>query len=442
METPIKSECRRAPGTALPKRIEATLLSFARAALFLCVLLGGSIGFAKAQSPEPTSPAFTQQQLEQMLAPIALYPDSLLSQILMASTYPLEVVQAARWSRANPHLAGEAAVNAVAHKHWDPSVKSLVAFSQLLAMMDEKLEWTEKLGEAFLAQEPQVMDTVQSLRQRAYAAGSLRTTEQMYVSQQGPAIVIEPVSPQVVYVPYYDPWVIYGSWWWPAHPPVHWRPWVGYYVRPGITVGFFWGPPVRVSGGFFFGKFDWQRRVHGVSAHHYHTVNLMRRPSIADRHAVAATFPNDKIVVWKHDPAHRRGAPYRSQVERPRWNQSGVASVEPQRDRRPEERSMPSNHGTVAARSDLHPGGARPVMRGPEGRRDSGKDGMPPIQRVPGTALTDSARERRSDAATGVWWRAQAQNHDRADPANSAQGKSGPAQPRRERHRPGRDERR
>src|SRR3989304_2353649 len=158
--------------------------------------------------------AFTQEELDQMLAPIALYPDSLLSQILMASTYPLEVGEAARWSRTNPDLKGDQAVTAVEKKNWDPSVKSLVAFPQILMMMDEKLDWTERLGDAFLGQQTQVMDTVQYLRQRAQAAGNLNSNDQIRVDQQGEVIVIEPANPQVIYVPYYDPAVIYGPWWW------------------------------------------------------------------------------------------------------------------------------------------------------------------------------------------------------------------------------------
>lgn len=154
-----------------------------------------------------------------MLAPIALYPDPLLTQILMASTYPLEVIQAARWSKANPNLQGDQAVQAVADKPWDPSVKSLVAFPQLLLMMDEKLDWMERLGGAFLAQESQVMDTIQQLRQKASAAGHLQSNEQIQVQPQGQTIVIQPTNPQVIYVPYYDPMVVYGPWWWPGSPP-------------------------------------------------------------------------------------------------------------------------------------------------------------------------------------------------------------------------------
>src|SRR6266568_514307 len=223
----------------------------------LVLLLSASVAFAQTP-PAPRRAAATQQELDQMLAPIALYPDSLLSQIFMASTYPLEVVEAARWSRGNPGLTGQQAVDAVEQKDWDASVKSLAAFPQVLAMMDQQIEWTARLGDVFIAKEPQVMETVQSLRQKAYAAGNLRSTEQAYVVQQGDAYAIEPASPEVVYVPYYDPRVAYGSWWWPAYPPVYWAPWPGYYVYPGFA--FAWGGGIRVGSGFFFSSCDWHRR--------------------------------------------------------------------------------------------------------------------------------------------------------------------------------------
>src|SRR5712692_1470634 len=225
----------------------------------LVLLVSASVAFAQTP-PAPRNAAATQQELDQMLAPIALYPDSLLSQIFMASTYPLEVVEAARWSKANPGLKGEDAVNAVGERDWDASVKSLAAFPQVLAMMDQQLEWTARLGDVFIAQEPQVMETVQSLRQKAYAAGNLRSTEQAYVVQQGDAFAIEPAAPEVVYVPYYDPRVAYGSWWWPAYPPVYWAPWPGYYVYPGFAAGFAWGVGITVGSGFFFSACDWRAR--------------------------------------------------------------------------------------------------------------------------------------------------------------------------------------
>lgn len=279
-----------------------------------------------ANAPAQEQPAYTQQELDQILAPIALYPDALLSQILMASTYPLEVVQASRWIRANPGLKGDDAVRVVGNQDWDPSVKSLVAFPQILSMMDEKLDWTQRLGDAFIGQEPQVMDTVQNLRQRAYAAGNLRSNEQIRVEPQGQIIAIEPSSPQVVYVPYYDPTVVYGPWWWPAYPPVYWTPWPGYYVRPGYTVGFAWGGGISVSPGFFFGGFDWhQRRARVVNVNNYYynrTVIVNRQSNVA----YVTSNVNAAPGVWHHDPAHRRGIPYREASLRQQFGSASGAS--------------------------------------------------------------------------------------------------------------------
>ena len=248
---------------------------------------------------------FAQQELAQMLAPIALYPDSLLSQILMASTYPIEVVQAARWSRANPGLRGDAAVRAVEQQSWDPSVKSLVAFPQVISMMDEKLDWMERLGDAFLSQQQQVMDAVQALRQKAQAAGNLQSNEIVRVEPQGQTIIIEQANPQVVYVPYYDPTIIYGPWWYPAYPPVYWGPWPGYYARPGFSTGFFWGAGITIGTGFYFGAFDWPHR-------HVAVVNVNNFYYQAPALAPYGVPPGG----WYHDPAHRRGVPYRDPVLR------------------------------------------------------------------------------------------------------------------------------
>jgi uncharacterized protein DUF3300 len=304
------------------------------AARFLVLLLSVSVAFAQTPPPPPGNPPppppdagqplFSQQELDQMLAPIALYPDALLSQILMAATYPLEVVEAARWSRANPNLRGDRAVNAVAQTHWDPSVKSLVAFPQIIQMMDEKLDWTERLGDAFLSQQPQLMDTVQNLRQRAYAAGNLRSTDRIYVEPQGQTIVVAAANPEVIYVPYYDPMVVYGPWWWPAYPPVYWRPWPGYYVRPGITVGFLFGVGVPVSAHFFFGAFDWHARHANVVQvnNYYFNYNTYVERERTIYHVVNVT---NNRVAWGHDPDHRRGVPYRNAALRQQFSHVSVA---------------------------------------------------------------------------------------------------------------------
>ena len=176
-----------------------------------------------AQQPAGAA-VFKQEELDQILAPIALYPDSLVAQILMASTYPLEVVQADRFAKQNASLKGEALTKALESQSWDPSVKSLVNFPQVLTMMSEKLDWTQKLGDAFLAQQKPVMDTIQSLRAKAQAAGNLKTTKEQTVIVEEKIIKIEPASPQVIYVPTYNPTVVYGAWPYPAYPPYYYYP--------------------------------------------------------------------------------------------------------------------------------------------------------------------------------------------------------------------------
>jgi hypothetical protein len=247
----------------------------------------------------PARAELQQAELDQMLAPIALYPDPLLSQVLMAATYPLEVVEAARWSRAHPGLPGDEAVRAAAGEDWDPSVKSLLAFPQLLTRMDEQLDWTRQLGEAFLAQEREVMDAVQRLRRAAQAQGHLVPDERMRVADDGGAVAIDYANPRVVYVPYYDPWVVYGTWWWPAYPPVVWAPWPGYVVARS---GFWWGAGIGLSVGFFYGGVSWpHHHVHVVHAHSHYL-----RP-----HPHAHGYRPAQVGKWQHDPAHRRGVGYR-----------------------------------------------------------------------------------------------------------------------------------
>src|SRR6266853_718121 len=326
----------------------------------LVLLVSASVAFAQTP-PAPRNAAATQQELDQMLAPIALYPDSLLSQIFMASTYPLELVEAARWSRANPALTGQQAVDAVGERDWDASVKSLAAFPQILAMMDQQLEWTARLGDVFIAQEPQVMETVQSLRQKAYAAGNLRSTEQAYVVQQGDAFAIEPASPQVVYVPYYDPRVVYGSWWWPAYPPVYWAPWPGYYAYPGYTAGFIWGPSIIVGAGFFFSSCDWRQR-HVTVVNVTNVTNItnitVNRQGVVNRPGPGR---NVQPVVWQHDPGHRRGVPYHIASLQQRFGGSTQAGQ--RRDFRWQSPLAPASRNSSLNRPEVHDAHVRPNPR-------------------------------------------------------------------------------
>lgn len=241
---------------------------------------------AYSQTPFPPPPAYVQPgsqparvgygqaDLDQMLAPVALFPDALLAQVLMASTYPHDLAEAAQFSRSHPEFAGDDAVRAAEGWPWDPSVRSLLAFPQLLELMDQRRDWTARLGEAFLVQPEQVMDTTQHLRQRAWAAGNLQSNEVINVVQRGQALVLESPNPQIVYIPYYDPNLIYGRWWWPRHQPVVWTAWPGFYAGPVSPARFFQGRSAGLSNRFFFGAFDWQRRqVSVVNVHtHYPTV--------------------------------------------------------------------------------------------------------------------------------------------------------------------------
>ena len=222
-------------------------------------------------APAQAQKAYSQPELDALLAPIALQPDGVVSQVLIAATYPDEVAAAAAWSRANPYQRGDAAVRAVEQEPWDPAVKSLLAFPELLARMDESPQWLHDLGEAFLGQQAQVMNTIQGLRQRAQANGQLVTTNDTAVYQQGEAIVVQPRT-EIVYVRYYDPYVVYGPWWWgPYYSPMVWRPWRPY--------------PVVVVRGFFYSQPDW---------HHRH-VRVIHRPVYVHRHA-APVVPGR----WEH----------------------------------------------------------------------------------------------------------------------------------------------
>src|SRR4029077_18077382 len=172
--------------------------------------------YQDAQPPEQGTPAapYTQQtpeEMQQLVAPIALYPDSLVAQILAASTFPEQVVEADRWVQAHPDLKGDDLAQAVDQQPWDPSVKALAAFPSVLGNMDKNLSWTSSLGDAYYNQQQDVMDAVQAMRQRAQQAGNLKTTPQQTVTTQGSTVIIQPADPTVVYVPAYDPWAVYGG---------------------------------------------------------------------------------------------------------------------------------------------------------------------------------------------------------------------------------------
>ena len=202
----------------------------------------------RSATADQSQSAPTQRQLDALLAPIALYPDQLLSQILMASTYPLEVIEAARWvSRPeNEGLQGDRLADALENQDWDPSVKALAAFPHILKMMDTDLDWMAQLGEAFQTEETAVMDSVQHLRREAKAADKLNSDARQRVTVLDSQIIIEPANPEVVYVPFYDPQSAYGLWPYPDYPPAYIPPPLGYTYSPGVYYSFgsvspFWG---------------------------------------------------------------------------------------------------------------------------------------------------------------------------------------------------------
>lgn len=233
------------------------------------LILSGSIilttaptGFAQETNQNPSIPTIsakpTEQQLQQLVAPIALYPDSLVAQIFAASTYPAEIVEADRWLQANPDLKGEQLAQAVNQQSWDPSVKALTEFPSVLENMDKNLSWTSSLGEAYINDEKGVMKAVQDMREKAKKAGNLKSTSQLNVTQQGKTIVIEPANPEVVYVPEYNPWIVYGA---PiiAWPGWYWYPGL-YWTSPGIAFGVGFG--IGFFGGFAWGWHNWAPNWH------------------------------------------------------------------------------------------------------------------------------------------------------------------------------------
>ena len=280
---------------------------------FLIMLMAIPLGTWAQQAGQ--APVFKQEELDQVLAPIALYPDSLVAQILMASTYPLEVVQADRFAKQNASLKGEALTKALESQSWDPSVKSLVNFPQVLTMMNDKLDWTQKLGDAFLAQQKPVMDTIQSLRAKAQAAGNLKTTKEQTVIVEQKIIKIEPASPQVIYVPAYNPTVVYGAWPYPAYPPYYYYP--PGYVATATAFSFMAGMAVGAAWGYAWGNTNWNGG--NVNINNSQNININNN---INRQNYAQQLPAGGQGNWQHNPANRKGVPYNGQAVQQRYNQA------------------------------------------------------------------------------------------------------------------------
>jgi len=293
------------------------------AAIFTMALL---LAASPARAADP--PAFSAAQLDQMLAPIALFPDALLSQVLMASTYPSQVKEAADWAFANRDLKGDDAVKAVQDKLWDPSVQSLVAFPQVLAMLQEKPEWVRDMGDAFLGQPDAVMDSVQFLRMKAKEAGNLKSNEQQIVTVEAapPAlqtivvnapppptqiIVIAPAQPQVIFVPIFNPAFVFGPWWHPLFPPFFFPPpprWGFGWSVVGSAI--WWGTAIGVRNALW-GGVNWNTRNVNINVNQWNNINVNNRIT-----------SNDRNVNWNHNPGNRQGMPYRDGATRDRIQQA------------------------------------------------------------------------------------------------------------------------
>ena len=331
-----------------------------------------ALPWARAQEGGATE--FKKEEIEQLVAPIALYPDALVAQILMASTYPLEIVSAARWSKANPSVKDKALEDAMQKQTWDPSVKSLTAFPSVLAMLNDKLDMTQKLGDAFLGQQKEVMAAIQTLRAKADKAGNLKSGKEQKVTttqENGQTvIVIEPTNPQVVYVPTYNPTVVYGPWPYVAYPPY-------YYYPPGYSAGsVFFAFTIGVAvGNSMWGGCHW-----GGGGNVYinqNTYNNFNKTNI-------------NTGDWNHKPEHRKGVQYRDQATQQKFGKGpaqGADSREAFRGRAEQGRQEIARGGADnlkgrpaggdarpnAGSRDLNPKGAgdRSVQR-PSGGRDSG----------------------------------------------------------------------
>jgi len=339
------------------------------------VVLVLAAALALWQLPTQAQPRiFSQPELEALLAPVALYPDPVLSNILVGATYPEDVRAAAAWSRANPQLTGEDAVRAAEPIPWHPSVKALLAFPDLLARMDESPQWIEDLGEAFREQEPYVMDAVQNLRRRAQASGSLQSNDQYSVQQQGSSIAVYPAQPQVVYVPYYDPNVVYGTWWWPAYRPVYWRPW---FAHPTAFVS---------TTTFFVRSVDWHRR-HVVRAFPHHHAPV-QGPHGWQRAEHQPRGREQQQQHWREQ--QQRRAQQRPEARTPHMNRSAAPAPSTAHDPvrpigqpvRPISNTVPTIHN--------QPRAAHPFIESVRPRLDAGRtQAQPPRQ---GRSVVESIR--------------------------------------------------
>jgi hypothetical protein len=380
------------------------------------------LGTAAAQEEK----TFRQEDLDRLLAPVALYPDPLLAQVLMASTYPADVAEAAAWSKQNAGTNGDDAVKAVADKPWDPSVQSLMAFPQALAMMGDKPDWVQELGDAFLAQPDEVMNAVQGLRRRAKDAGNLQSNEQQEVivepsptQAQTTIVRIEPANPQVVYVPAYDPAVAYGPWWYPSYPPpFYWPPPPMYGFASGIAAGIGFGVGIAITDSLW-GDCDWGGNDVDINVERYNNINVNKR---IDARQGSAN--------WRHDPGQRRGVPYRDAATRANFDR-GIGGA----DQRREHRGKVDTRGASRERAQttlqqrgVDPGRSREMLRDdPQTRQRAQQAVREPTRagRTPTAPTAERARTASPAMTDRSSQRAAAQNLERSNARAATASRSG-----------------
>lgn len=355
----------------LAPRLLASLLSIA-----VIVPMSPTYVFAQPANSQSNAPV-SQQQLSALVAPIALYPDPLVSQILMASTYPLEVGEAATWQKQNSRLTGPALDNALQSQSWDPSVKSLVSFPQALQMMGSDLSWTQKLGDAVLAQQSDVMAAIQAMRAKAKQAGNLTSNPQQTVSTSDQTIIIQPANPQVVYVPTYNPAVVYGPWPYPTYPPP--PP----YYPPGYVAGtalLSFGVGMAV-GAALFGSMHWGGGWGGGSSItvNNNTFNNFNRTTANGAYRAGSFASGDK---WQFNPQHRGNVPYSNSALQ---NKYGKLSGQGSNQTRDQEREQ--------LRQNLNKNGLSGERGGAENREPNRESSRSPGNRNEREAPRENVRE-------------------------------------------------
>jgi hypothetical protein len=399
-----------------------------QSAAHICLVFAllGSVATVRAQEQVPSSPASAQQpqpavqqlwsaeQLDNLVAPIALYPDPLLGQILVASTYPLEVVEANQWLQRNRNLRGQELVNAAKQQPWDPSIQALVAVPDALARLNQDVRWTTDLGNAFLAQQAEVMTAVQRMRARARANDRLSTTPEQVVTTQEQGgqqvIVIQPANPQVIYVPAYDPFYVWGPPVYGYYPPLYYPPY-GFGFGIGFNLGFCFGG----WGGWGYwgwGPSWWGHSIYVNTAFfHHHGYHYREHHGYNGGHGGYGGGDRGR-TDWAHDPGHRMNVPYRNSQVAARF---GGHSTDARNSYRAGAGPRVNSTSPYAGRTD----GRSPVQTPAQGYRNS-----PPQTQVRSTAgpTDQSPQSNRAAPRANPSWSYIGRTEGRSSVAASAQG--------------------